>query len=203
MESPVASLQLQTVIIGPSKHIVGVFGITLTESLSPESLFSLLKPLTDASTVKIQLLNADFIVSQDHLLFATIHALTSFQRSTNRASTLPTEILRFAAAQRQISKALDALGLDQHTKRIGGILVNSDSARLREVYQDFLRRVPCKETPEVLDITSSEKLAGIQQLFQITDLELEAVTSSPSLSDRQQAVQKLIYDRCAILAITH
>jgi tRNA threonylcarbamoyladenosine modification (KEOPS) complex Cgi121 subunit len=196
-------LQLQTVIIGPSTHIVGLFGITLTESLSPESLFKLLKPLTDTSRVKIQLLNADFIASHDHLLFATIHALTSFQRSTNRASTLPTEILRFAAAQRQISKALDTLGLDRHTKRIGGVLVNSDSARLRGVYQEFLRRIPCQETPEVLDITSSTKLAGIQELFQITDLELEAVASSPRLSDRQQAVQKIIYDRCALLAITH
>ena len=198
-----ASLHLRKVTIGPSTHIIGLFGVTLTKALSPEALFTLLEPVMNASTVNIQLMNADFIASQDHLLFAAIHALDAFHRGTNRASTLPTEILRFAATQRQISKALDTLGLDQHTKRMGGVLVNSDSSQLRQVYKAVLRVVPCNVTPEVLTITSSAKLAAIQELFQITDLELEATASSTSMSDHQQAVQKLIYDRCALLAITH
>lgn len=196
-------LHLQKVIIGSSTHIVGLFGVTLTEALSPEALFNLLEPMLTAKALKMQLVNADFIASPDHLLFATIHALMAFQRGNNRASTLPTEILRFAAAQRQISKALDALGLDHHTQHIGGILVHKNASQLRHAYQEFLRIVPCKETPEVLHITSTAKLAAIQELFEITDLELAATASTTKVSDHQQAVQKLVYDRCALLAISH
>jgi tRNA threonylcarbamoyladenosine modification (KEOPS) complex Cgi121 subunit len=199
----VAPLHLQKIIIGPSTHMAGLFGVTLTEPLSPESLFNLLEPMMNAKALNMQLVNADFIASPDHLLFATIHALTAFQRGTNRASTLPTEILRFAAAQRQISKALDTLGLDHHTTHIGGVLVHKDASQLRQAYQEFIRVVPCKETPEVLGITSKEKLTGIQKLFEITDIELEATASTTRLSDRQLAVQKLVYDRCALLAISH
>lgn len=183
--------------------MVGLFGVTLKQLFSPEALFTLLEPVTTTTEANIQLVNADYIASLDHLFFATLHALTAFHRNTNRASTLPTEILRFAAAQRQISKALDALGLDQYTERIGGILVHTDSSHLQRAYQDFLRLVPCTETPGVLNVTSPEKLACIQEQFQITDLELETVASTARFSDRQQAVQKLIYDRCALLAISH
>jgi tRNA threonylcarbamoyladenosine modification (KEOPS) complex Cgi121 subunit len=196
-------LHLEQILIGASPHFVGLFGVTLTQPFSPEALFAQLESVMNATEAKLQLVNADYIASTDHLLFATIHALTAFHRGTNRASTLPTEILRFAAAQRQISKALDALGLDHRTERIGGILVHTDSSELNQVYQELLRLLSCTETPEVLEITSTEKLTMIQKRFQITDLELEAVASTTRFAERRQAVQKLIYDRCALLAISH
>jgi KEOPS complex subunit Cgi121 len=196
-------VHLQKVVIGPSTHVVGLFGIALESPLPPKSLFDRLKPVTKITKVTLQLVNADYIISPDHLLFATIHALTAFHRGTNRASTLSTEILRFVAAQRQISKALDIIGLNDKTERIGGVLVHPSPQPLRQVYQEFLRLVPCTETPTVLEVASTKKLAGILDLFQITELELEAIAASTSFSDRQLAAQKLVYDRCALLAISH
>lgn len=198
-----APLQLHEVRIGPTKHIVGIFGSTLSQSIPPMTLLERMQPVTNSAQVTFQAVNAAFIASPDHLLFAAMHALTAFHRGTNRASTLATEILRFAAAQRQISKALDTIGLDASTQHVGGVLIHTDAAHLKGVYQEFLRLAPATDTPSVLEIASNEKLVRIQKLFQITDLELEAISSTDSFTERTQAVQKLIYDRCALLAISH
>ena len=54
----------------------------------------------------VVLFDPDMIVGRDHLMSAAKHAERSFSEGTNRSKTLLTEIILYAAWERQISKAL-------------------------------------------------------------------------------------------------
>ena len=111
------------------------------------------------------------------------------------------EILRFAAAQRQISQALKLLGVSESTRRFGGVLTNSNAEELESTYQDFLKLAEATDDSSVLILNTSKKAQMIQSVFQIPDGELEAICPSQKQKERWDALQKLVYDRSALLAI--
>ena len=76
----------------------------------------------------------------------------------------------------------------------------SRSHKLNTV-QTFLDQAKIAADPTVLDITAKKKERLIQDAFQISNSELEAITDSENSEGRKQALQKLVYDRCALLAI--
>jgi len=52
------------------------------------------------------LMDPDFVCGRDHILSAVMHAERAFRSGTNRSKTLLTEVIMYAAGERQISKAL-------------------------------------------------------------------------------------------------
>ncbi len=72
----------------------------------------------------IQLLNADGIAGYEHVLHASIHAIKAFEREDNIANDLGLEICVRASAQRQISKALNILGIKEGQVNICAVAVN-------------------------------------------------------------------------------
>ena len=50
-----------------------------------------------------------YVCGKDHVISAVRHAERSFEHGTNRSKTLLTEILLYAAGERQISKALEKM----------------------------------------------------------------------------------------------
>lgn len=195
-------LVLRKVLIGAHTHHVGIFGCILTSPPTSTDLVELVQDISSACQVTFQLVNADYVVSHDHLLFATLHALTMYHRGQQRASTLGMEILRFAAIQRQISIALKLLGLTNSTRRLGAILVNGRPSVLQRAYALFYQRVDATDDSTVLEITSTKKANTIQKIFEISEDELTAVTPTKKNADRWLALQKLVYDRCALLVLS-
>ncbi len=196
-----APLIVQEVFIGTSPHQVGIFGCTRSKSLTADAITGITQQLTASPEFAFLIVDADYVAGADHLLFATIHALTAFSRNSNRASTRQMEILRFAAAQRQISQALKLLGVSESSRRFGGVLTNSNAAELESTHQDFLKLAEVTDDPSVLLLSTAKKAQMIQSVFQIPDEELEAICPSPQQKERWDALQKLVYDRCALLAI--
>jgi KEOPS complex subunit Cgi121 len=193
-------LQIHDVTVGSSSHQVGIFGCTLLKGQPVSILLEHSEKISAQYNITLQLINADGIAGATHLLFATLHALMAFRRKTHRATTLGMEILRFAAAQRQITKALELLGITDNIKQIGGILADTSSDVLFKAYEEFLKLTGAKDSPDVLDITSSAKEQIIKEVFGISELELQTTTLSKTLTDHRLALQKLVYDRCALLA---
>ncbi|MFX1300591.1 MAG: KEOPS complex subunit Cgi121 [Promethearchaeota archaeon] len=196
------ALLLQETRIGPTLHLIGIFGGTLAKSGASSDLVELAQRIASDHDAIFQLVNADTVASAKHLLFATIHALTAFHRGTQRASTVAMELLRFAAAQRQISQALNLLGITDSTLHLGGVIIGENITKIENVHQDFLRLANVTDNPIVLEINSKKKERAIQDAFQITARELEAIMLSESSEDRIESLQKLVYDRCALLAIS-
>ena len=73
----------------------------------------------------IQLLNADSIVSKNHIIHGVNQALLAFDRGENLANDLSVEIALRCSAQRQISKAFNILGLKEGEMNLCVILINS------------------------------------------------------------------------------
>ncbi len=197
-----APLFLEEVVIGHTIHQVGLLGCTLSASVLPAKLLEITQQIAMNHQLEFLLVDADRVASADHLLFATIHALTAFHHGTQRASTLTMEILRFTAAQRQISEALDLLGISESTEHLGGVLITSKRAQLEIAYATFLKLANATDDSSVLDLTSVKKEKVLQSIFQISTKELNTIAHSNRVRDRRSALQKLVYDRCALLAIT-
>jgi len=126
----------------------------------------------------IQLLNADGIAGYEHILHATIHAIKAFEREDNIANDLGLEICVRASAQRQISKALNILGIEEGQVNICAVAVNCN-----ENIMDKLETIHGKKDDEILkpDETILKKTynisdAEIKTMKNITNVMIERTT---------------------------
>ena len=74
----------------------------------------------------IQLLNADSIVSPNHITHGVNQAFLAFERGENLAKDISVEIVLRCSAQRQISKAFNLLGLKEGQMNLCAVLINCD-----------------------------------------------------------------------------
>lgn len=84
----------------------------------------------------IQLLNADNIVSENHIYHGVNQALLAFERGDNLANDISVEIVLRCSAQRQISKAFKMLGLKEGEMNLYAVLLNSKdyTSELSEIF---------------------------------------------------------------------
>jgi len=195
------NLILHEVKVDDSSHVVGVFGCSLPSPVPTSTLLDHSRAIAEELGVTLQLFKADRVAGPHHLLFAALHALHSFQRGVQRASSLGMEILRFAAAQRQISRALTLLGITDDTRRLAGVILNESPSVLRQAHTRFLAVTGAEDAPQTLQIRSPAKENQIRQAFDISEKELAAIAASRHASDRRAALAKLVFDRCALTAI--
>ncbi|MGL6297733.1 MAG: KEOPS complex subunit Cgi121 [Methanobacteriaceae archaeon] len=90
-----------------------------------------------ACNCTIQLLNADAIASYKHAYHGTIHAINAFARGENLANDLGIEIAIRISAQRQISKAIELLGLKEGPMDLAIIMVNCPDYFIDEINNAF------------------------------------------------------------------
>ena len=72
----------------------------------------------------IQLLNADAVVSRNHIIHGVNQAFLAFDRGENLAKDISVEIVLRCSAQRQISKAFKILGLSEGEMNFCAVLIN-------------------------------------------------------------------------------
>jgi KEOPS complex subunit Cgi121 len=113
----------------------------------------------------LQLLNADGIAGYEHALHAAVHAIKAFERGENIANDLGLEICLRASAQRQISKALDVLGIKN-----GEINICAVALDCREDVIEELEKILDERDDNVLK-PDENILKGI---YKISDAEINA-----------------------------
>ena len=87
----------------------------------------------------IQLIDAKAIAGEKHILHGIIHGILAFKRNENLANDLGIEICVRISAQRQISKALNVLGLKEGEMDIVAILINCPDYFIDELANIFTR----------------------------------------------------------------
>ena len=75
----------------------------------------------------IQLLNADAIAGENHIIHGVNQAFLAFERGENLAKDISVEIALRCSAQRQISKAFKILGLKEGEMNLCAILITHPS----------------------------------------------------------------------------
>lgn len=113
----------------------------------------------------IQLLNADGIAGEEHILHATYHAICAFKRDGNIANDLGLEVCVRASAQRQISKALNILGLKKGFNNICAVIINCNNSTVKELESILGNRND--------DVIISNKTV-LKDIYNISDVEIEA-----------------------------
>ncbi|MFQ5837816.1 MAG: KEOPS complex subunit Cgi121 [Thermoplasmata archaeon] len=85
-----------------------------------EDFMNRLQAEADKLALEAQAFNADMVFGKDHILSAVDHARRAFERGTNVASNFMMEVLVYASGERQISAALEKMGLKEGE---GGMVV--------------------------------------------------------------------------------
>ena len=128
----------------------------------------------------IQLLNADAIVSKNHIIHGVNQAILAFDRGENLAKDLSVEIVLRCSAQRQISKAFKILGLKEGEISLCAVLVNCKdySSELSEMF-----------TPDESVFTPDYE--NLMKIYDIDDDEIEGMSLEDIIIDR---ITKLTVD---------
>jgi KEOPS complex subunit Cgi121 len=132
----------------------------------------------------IQAFDADKVVSEEHISFATEKAFAAISEKRNVAKDAGMEIMRYASGERQIERAL-SMGVSNSTKRIALILAAS---------ADECRWPNASEISRVLDVDGqgcSFCREAIKETFNITQEEIDAVGA-----DR---IEDLVIERVALV----
>ena len=128
----------------------------------------------------IQLLNADSIVSKNHIIHGVNQAFLAFERGENLAKDISVEIALRCSTQRQISKAFKILGLKEGEMNLCAILINC---------QDYTSELSSIFTLDESVFTPD--FENLAKIYKISDDELKTMSMEEVIIDR---ITKLTVD---------
>ena len=128
----------------------------------------------------IQLLNADSIVSKNHIMHGVNQAFLAFDRGENLAKDISVEIVLRCSAQRQISKAFNMLGLKEGEMNLCALLINSND------YSHELDSIFTRD-----DGVLAPDFDNLIRVYNISDVELQNMSVEDIIIDR---ITKLTVD---------
>lgn len=151
--------RVPTVETGSSASSFRVLGLRVQEPLK------LLEAVRDVPGV--QAVDARCVAGRPHLEAAAERALTAEERGKRIADEPEVEVLLYAAATRQIDRAIERMGIDGETEAVG--LVDLEGG-----FDPEELSVGIERDDSVLEFRE-EKLEGLKDLFDITEAELGVV----------------------------
>jgi KEOPS complex subunit Cgi121 len=130
----------------------------------------------------IQLIDADGIAGREHAKHATIHAIKAFSRKENISKDIGLEICVRASGQRQISRAINMLGIKNGYINVCAVAVGCEED-VMEYVADFLG--------ERDDNVLEEDIEKLKSLYSLSDIEIKTTGS----------VSKLLIERTSLLIL--
>ena len=145
----------------------------------------------------IQFLNAELVATWEHLYFALLNAVVSFENSCNISKSLGVEVMLYASTQNQITKAIDLVGVKNGCVDLAVVLVGSNEKSVETTMSTVKERLGKDPDESVLEL-SRNKTQKIREAFEISESEIGATNSDSA----EKAVVNLIIERMALLAAT-
>lgn len=147
----------------------------------------------------VQLVDATRIAGATHLFFAFLNAQKSFSQGRAISENLEMETLLYASGQRQISKAIETLGVKPQTSKIAVIIFAQSEEEVKEAEEKLVELVSGTRDDSVLEAKEKSKVESLMKVFEVTELELQTVTGSGTAVE--EALTWLIVERASILSI--
>ena len=147
----------------------------------------------------IQLFDLDRIAGSRHLFLAAYNAEKSYNSTRRISRSLSMEILLFVSGTRQITEALERVGINQATTRSAVLAIASSDEAITKISNLLIEKFNRKDDDRLLDIWTKERRASVRRVFSIGTKELKATTQGRKEMDR--AIEKLAIERSAMLAI--
>ena len=176
--------------------ICNVLGFADVKIPNPDvALKELRRKLADS---EVQIMRADRVAGPEHLFFAAENAVRALRRGHGRSKSLAMETLLFTSGQRQISRAVDLLGVTPQTKEIVVTIFSKQSLsddKLNSVAQSVLGG---KRQDVVIELNSRNKIRELCRTYGISAKELAAAQLPSEKAD--SLVKRLIVERSALLS---
>jgi KEOPS complex subunit Cgi121 len=146
--------------------------------------------------VEVQFFDARRVATWQHLYFAALNALTAFKNKENISKTLAMETLLYAAAERQITRAVKLVGIGATSSDVAVLIIGKEPRKMKSTLSMVSKNIDGKPDMTVLEL-SRDKVATIQRIFDISEAELRTVTEK---NDIDKAMTDLIVERMALLS---
>ena len=146
--------------------------------------------------VEVQFFNARRVATWQHLYFAALNALTAFKNEENISKSLAMETLLYAAADRQITKAVELVGVRSTSSDVAVLIIGKEPRKMESALSMISKNIGGQRDEKVLEL-SKDKVATIQRVFEILDAELRTVMEK---NDVEKALTDLVVERMALLA---
>jgi tRNA threonylcarbamoyladenosine modification (KEOPS) complex Cgi121 subunit len=136
---------------------VGVTGWKKRLELPPDELVGILREIGDANSTVLQTFDAERIAGPMHLVHAARQALFAFKIGENRARALDLEILRWAAAEREIKRAISKVGVSATTTKFAALCVGANARTVRRSLNSILRQLRAEPSESVFRMTEQKR----------------------------------------------
>jgi KEOPS complex subunit Cgi121 len=147
----------------------------------------------------IQFFDANLVATWQHLYYAALNALTAFKNNDNISETVAMEAMLYASAQRQISKAIELLGIKLDSSDIAALVITEKPDSAQSALSNILRQTKSERDDAIL-AWSKKKIIAIRRVFGISDVELQTVMKRGGV---RKALMNLVIERMALLATQH
>ena len=178
-------------------EVIGITELHNSNHLKQDELIQLAKSLSSGSLV-VQLLNGLLIADETHLLSAVQNAINAKQGEYMLSRSLDVEVLVFASAQRQIGRALDALGVFDGLDEIAAVVVGIDTASVEKTIRALADKIGEETIP--LFAATSERIERLKDHYQIGDKEIGAIADSDTIESQLKALSRCIVSRVSLVA---
>ena len=146
----------------------------------------------------VQLFDLDRVAGSRHLFLAAYNAEKSYNSKRRISRSLAMEILLFVSGTRQITEALERVGISQETTRSAVLAIASSDDEILTISNLLIEKFSHNHDDSLLNIWTKEKRATIRRIFAIGTKELKATYGDGGLD---MAIEKLVIERSAMLTI--
>lgn len=178
-----------------SKH-VWISGFKLRLSNVDQVLGELGKRFPE---VCMQLVDLTQVAGSRYLLLAALNAIKSFQSKHPIAKTLSMEILLYTAASRQISEAINRVGVSSKTNHVGALAVGASQEEVRSAGEFLSQLFKQPSNDQLVDQWTQARVEAVRSAFEIGDKEVKAIIRKDEKT--WTAIERLAIERSAMLTI--
>jgi len=144
----------------------------------------------------VQVLDASLVAGFEHIYFAVLNALKSFESGMNISKNLPVEILLFASGQDQIKRAIEILGVKPTSNKVILVIVANNRYEALSALNNILGVLGGERDQSLIELTD-EKIPNIMKRFNISEAELEACMRGSF----REALKSIMIERAALLVV--
>ncbi len=178
-------------------HYLLVVGFDRVRISDPESVLKQLR--SSVPDAQVQLFRADLIAGREHLSFAARNALQSFEGTSRKSKSLAVEFLLFVSCQRQISKAIELLGVSSSDRRVVLAALSESKSALEKLEEVARSKIHGDRDDGLMEISSKAKAEWLRRVYGITAIESDAsrLGDEPEL----EVLKRLVIERSSLVAI--
>jgi tRNA threonylcarbamoyladenosine modification (KEOPS) complex Cgi121 subunit len=181
-----------------SRYAVGITELQNAQRLSKDDFVNLASRLVDDVLI-VQFMRPDFIAGAEHLLSASQNALNAWKGEYMISRNLDIEVVLYTSAQRQIDNAFQDMGTVDGLETVALVVMGES----KKSVNDCISRAQETVGPEISSPfkLTEKRIRRVREHFEITDTEMEAITTSKDLQDRYGALIRAVVSRVSMVAL--